>query len=137
MITMLKDLLNMDVILEQPRYAGGHEEIMTVLFKDAIVIASWIEQAYQGDEFFTYKLGDGRYVLVSDYFGSCSGCDVYENASSDEIKHLVTELANNAKIFTTLDELIEYCKAEKHAEDYAFSGCNVLLEQLNEYKEKK
>ena len=104
---MLKDLINWNKIMSQPRYAGGHEEIMKNLFKNAKVIASYIENNYQGIEGFIYKLPD-QYVIVSDYFGSCSGCDEYDSCSDKELKNLCIQLANNAHSFSTLNEVVNF-----------------------------
>ncbi len=128
---MLKDLLDWDKILEAPRGAGGHEDIMTVLFKDAVVIASYIEDGWQGTEAFAYHLADDRYVLVTDYFGSCGGCDNYESASNEEIHELCVALANNARIFDSLDEMINYIEGvEEEAGSYPMWASTSLLPYL-------
>lgn len=49
---MLKDLIDWKNVMLQPRYAGGHEDIMENLFQNATIIASYIENNYQGCEGF-------------------------------------------------------------------------------------
>ena len=109
MADMLKDRLDWQRIMVQPRYAGGHEEVMKVLFKDAEVIARYIEDDYQGAEGFVYRLKDtGEIVVVSDSFGSCSGCDSWEGATDEEARRLCIELANNAHVFASIEEAIRF-----------------------------
>lgn len=106
---MLKDRLDWERIMVQPRYAGGHEEVMEVLFKDAEVIARYIENAYQGSEGYVYRLKDtGEIVVVSDFFGSCSGCDAWEGAADEEARRLCVELANNAHVFASIQDTIAF-----------------------------
>lgn len=104
---MLKDHLDWDELMKAPRCAGGHSSIMHVLFKDAKVIEHYIQDDYQGDEAFIYFLND-EYILVTDYFGSCSGCDAWEDATNEEVETLCTQLANNAHRFDTIGELIHF-----------------------------
>jgi hypothetical protein len=105
---MLKDLLNWEKIMNEPRCAGGHSDIMNNLFMNAKVVASHIENEYQGNEAFAYKIANGRYVLVTDYFGSCSGCDAWEDASNEEVRNLCIQLANNAHEFKSVGRMIDF-----------------------------
>lgn len=96
----------------QPRYAGGHEEIMEVLFKDADVIARYIGPCYQDSEGFVYRLKDtGQIVVVSDYFGSCSVCDAWEAATDEDARRLCIELANNAHVFASIEDAIAFLES--------------------------
>ena len=135
MKTMLKEDLNWNEIYVAPRYAGGHEEVMNVLFKDAEVVASYIQSGYQGDEAFLYHLNN-EYILVTDYFGSCSGCDAWEEATDEEVKGLCTQLANNAQRFDTITEVINFLSKDVKQNQgayYAESGiADGLLENLKE-----
>ncbi len=108
---MLKDRLNWSEIMVQPRYAGGHEEIMRVLFKDSKVLFEFVEDDYEGTEAFVYEI-DGNIILVTDYFGSCSGCDAYEFCTDEELKNLVIQLANNAQIFRTKEGLKNFLSVD-------------------------
>src|ERR1035437_9853626 len=93
-LIMLKDLLNWDKIMTADRYAGGHSEVMENLFRNSKVVGSYIQDDYQGSEAFAYKIAGKKYVLVVDYFGSCSGCDSWEGASDEEAKNMCIQLAN-------------------------------------------
>lgn len=104
----LKDLINWGKLLKQTRSAGGHQEVMDNMFDGAKVLASYIEDDYQGKEGYVYKLQDGRIVLMNDYFGSCSGCDSWEDSSDKDARTLIIDLCNNAKIVDTIQEAIEY-----------------------------
>lgn len=71
---MLKDWIDWESVLKVSRYAGGHSEVMERLFMGAEVIAFWIEDDWQGEEAFAYRMPYGAIVVVTDSFGSCSGC---------------------------------------------------------------
>lgn len=112
MADMLKDRLDWERIMLQPRNSGGHEEVMKVLFKDAEVIACYIEDNYQGAEGFAYRLKDtGEIVVVSDVFGSCSVCDSWEGATDEEARRLCIELANNAHVFASIQDAIKFLES--------------------------
>lgn len=117
---MLKDLINWDVVMKQLRTAGGHQEIMENLFQDSTIIAAYTENNYDGELGYIYQLEDGRFVLTNDYFGSCSGCDVYEDCTDEELKNLCVQLANNSKIFDSINVLIAFLRNVKqdHAINY-------------------
>lgn len=112
---MLKDYINWRYVLSPKcaRYAGGHEDIMNNLFKKSKVLASYIENDYQGEELFLYqiKINEKYYfVLVSDFFGSCSGCDSYDGCTDETLKNLCIELANNADVFENILSVVSILK---------------------------
>lgn len=117
---MLSNFLDWEKIFRQPRYAGGHEEVMRVLFRGAIVLAEWVERDYQGTEAFAYLLPNteeygelaDKIVILTDYFGSCSGCDSWEDASDKDVKALCMQLANNAHIFSSIKTAIQFLEVE-------------------------
>lgn len=137
MKAMLKDLINWPTAMDAPRYAGGHEEVLDNLFFDAAVIAKFIENSYQGSEGFVYQLKDGRFVLLTDYFGSCSGCDSWEDASDESAERMLITLANNAKTFESLSGLMNFLINEVHkAENYELRSVGPeLLSELRKRKE--
>ncbi len=132
----LKDYINWEVLIKQSRCAGGHTDIMDNLFYGAEIAASYVESDYQGKEGYVYKLMDGRFVLVNDYFGSCSGCDAWEDADDDTAKELINAIVNNAKVVGSIDEAIQYLESmENSAEHYDWDGlCGELLKELLKYK---
>lgn len=131
---MLADLLNWDEIMLAPRHAGGHSLIMECLFKGATVVASWIEDDYQGYEAFVYRLEDGRYVLLTDSFGSCSGCDSWEDASDAEAKALCNSLANDAHAFATIEEAIDFIENKVPEDTAAYYHERHLVNVLEQLK---
>jgi hypothetical protein len=107
--------------MQQERYAGGHEEVLRVLFKGATVIAEYSTGGYSGTVGMGYLLEDGRYVVLSDFFGSCSGCDSWEGSTNEDAHRLCIELANNAKYFNTIAEAIAFLAAtDKDADYYSY-----------------
>jgi len=131
---MLKDLLDWEQIMIQPRYAGGHEEVMKVLFRGATVLASFVEDDYDGQLGFVYKVpwnDTEKVALVTDYFGSCSGCDAWEDADDETARELCLALANNAKLFRTIADAIAYLRTIDPAEAYGLIRIAApLLEQI-------
>lgn len=104
----IQSLIDWDSIYKMPRYAGGHDEQMKGLFLGATVIAHWNEGSYQGTVATCVKLPDGRYLLYNDYYGSCSGCDAWEDATDEEVKKMCIDLANGAYIFNSLQDVITF-----------------------------
>ena len=133
MKTMLKDYLNWEKLMTCSRCSGGHEDIMENLFKDGEVIASYIEDDYQGNEAYVYFL-NGEYILITDYFGSCSGCDAWEDANDEEVRNLCIQLANNAHRFDSIHTLMSFLEVdveEDKATYYAeHSTSKQILEEL-------
>lgn len=91
------------------RYAGGHDDQMKGLFKDAKVIAHYNEGDYQGQvatcvEFIEGEFA-GKVAIYNDYYGSCSGCDSWEDASDDDVRKMCIDLSNGAYLFDCLDDV--------------------------------
>ena len=127
----LEKYIDWDLVMKQDRYAGGHEEIMKNIFgNNAKVIASWIEDDYQGSEAFAYQFNDGTVVLVTDYFGSCSGCDAWEDATDEEARVNITEVVSSARVFSTVKEALSFCQGDLKGFEYPFDSCSNLVEQL-------
>lgn len=130
----LRNEIDWNNVMKAERYAGGHEEVMRSLFKNAAVIAYYIEGWYDGDEAFAYQLEDGRIVIVSDSFGSCSGCDAWEGADDTDAKRLCELLADNAHVFNTIEEAIAWCAdVTQHAEYYSDRVVSNLVSSLVNY----
>lgn len=134
MKTMLKENLNWNEIYDAPRYAGGHEAVMEVLFKNTEVVASYHQHIKEkGELSYIYYLND-EYVLVTDYFGKPLEYDPWESATDEEIKGLCTQLANNAHRFDTLTEVINFLTKEVKEDQGSYyaeaSIADGLLEDL-------
>ena len=105
------DSVDWDSVMKAPRYARGHEEVMRTMFGDkAKVIGEYVEDDYQGDEAFAYEFEDGTIAIITDSFGSCSGCDSWEDATDEEARNMVRELAINARLFPNRVEAREFCE---------------------------
>ena len=109
----LQKLIDWPVIMKLPRYAGGHDEQMTKLFKGAKVIGHWNEGNYQGMVATCVKLADGRFAIYNDYYGSCSGCDSWVGASDEEVKNMCVNLANGAYVFSALEDVKLFLASEE------------------------
>lgn len=134
---MLKDIINWDKVMIKPRLAGGHTEIMDVLFENATVIAKYVENSYDGELGYIYKLNDGRFVLTNDYFGSCSGCDAYEDCTDEELKNLCVQLANNSKIFDSVISMITFLRNVKEDQAINYDLRNLAAPLITElYKNR-
>ncbi|MCK9429470.1 MAG: hypothetical protein M0R17_05660 [Candidatus Omnitrophica bacterium] len=97
--------IDWDNLLKMPRYAGGHDEQMKGLIKGAIVIGHWNEEDYQGMVATCLKVPCGKFIIYNDYYGSCSGCDAWEDSSDEEVKKMINDLVYTCKIFNTLEEV--------------------------------
>lgn len=106
----LTNLIDWPTVLNQPRYAGGHEEVMKNIFgKGSEVIAWWSEESYSGTVAVAHKLQDGRIVVMTDYYGSCSGCDSWSYAETEEAIKMINDLVNHAQVFNSIEDAKEWC----------------------------
>jgi hypothetical protein len=126
----LQDLIDWDSIIPMDRYAGGHDAQMRGLFKGATVLAHWNEGDWQGQVATMAKLSDGRIVVYDDYYGSCSGCDAWEDATDQTVRKLCIDLANGARIFDSQEEAVEWLKSE-HRETWGRCWQDGLLKELS------
>lgn len=126
----LTELIDWQTVLAAPRYAGGHEEVMRSIFgAGSEVIAWWSEDDYQGTIAIAHKLADGRVVVMTDYYGSCSGCDCWEDATDDDAKKQVLDLVNNARVFGSLETAQAWCadiNATQKPHEYPFEAARNL-----------
>ena len=125
--------INWPAVLAAPRYAGGHEEVMEAIFKPPVtVIARWVEDGYSGSVAFAYRFPDGAIVFLTDYFGSCPGCDEWEGADDGKVTSMVTSLIHSARMRPDLDSAIAFCteEASNDASEFPFAACRHLAPQL-------
>ncbi len=117
-----------DHVLSLPRYAGGHDEIMRGVFgKDSKVVAFWNEGDWQGVVAVAHKLPDGAVCVMTDYYGSCSGCDSYEDANDDEIRRLVSGMVQGSRVFDSEEAAAAWCaNPSEGIENYPFNYCTNL-----------
>lgn len=115
--TDLQELIDWDSIMAMYRCAGGHDDQMKGLFKGAIVLGHWNEGNYQGSVATCVRLGDNRVAIYNDYYGSCSGCDSWEDATDDEVRKLCIDLSNSAYIFPDLESAKAWLRNPTHEEN--------------------
>lgn len=129
----LQKLINWEELMSMPRYAGGHDQQMQGLFKDAKVIAHWNEGDWQGSVATCVQIPDGRFVIYNDYYGSCSGCDSWEDATDDEVKAMCINLSNGAYVFQSLDDVKEFLTSQGTNSDWSSwnNSYNGLLAEIN------
>lgn len=115
----LQKLIDWEAIMPMKRYAGGHDEQMQALLKGSTVVAHYNSGGYQGKVATIVKL-NGKYIAYNDFYGSCSACDAWEDASHEEVKKLCIDLANSAYIFDTKDDIERFFKdaSEDATADY-------------------
>jgi len=105
---------------------------MQGLLKNVTVIAHWNEGDYQGEVATCVKLNDtGEFVIYNDYYGSCSGCDAWEDADDDDVKRMCIQLASGAYIFKTFEECILFLSNPDSLTSYNWVGQaaeNLLME---------
>lgn len=133
------DLVNWDAALAAPRAAGGHDEMMLALYTGrGEVIAKWNEGDYQGEIAYAYLLPGGVVAIITDYYGSCGGCDSWEDAGDDDARKLITSIVTSARVFETRSEAAEWAASIKHddysGEDYPHRAAWYLREELAESK---
>ena len=119
-------------VMAAPRYSGGHDDVMTSIFKPpARVIASWVEDDYQGDEAFAYLFPDGTVAILTDYFGSCGGCDSWEDATDADAREMVRALVHSARLKPSIDAALVYCAEEiDDASEYPMRAAANLVNPL-------
>lgn len=131
----LEDMIDWPGALAQPRYAGGHEEVMRSIFGPAsAVIAWWSDNDYQGTIAIAHQINeDGRVVVMTDYYGSCSGCDSWEDSSEEDARRMIHDLVQHAKVFPTRAEAAAWCadvNAIAKPHEYPFTSAINLVKQL-------
>jgi hypothetical protein len=119
--------------MKQSRYAGGHEDVMFNIFgRNASVIAHWIDDDYQGSEAFAYQFSDGSVVLITDYFGSCSGCDAWEDSSDEDARGMIRDMVSSSRLFSNINDAITFCEGNLKGFEYPFESCSNLVNMLKD-----
>jgi hypothetical protein len=138
---MLKDYINWQMMLNTditPRYAGSHVGQYSNLFEHSSVIANYTSGDYDGQDILVYLFAPPepnvpcKVVAITDYFGSCGGCDGWEDISDEDLRTMLISIANSARMFDTIDEAIEFFGGEsEEAQNFGFNGASSpILEQL-------
>lgn len=114
----LKELIDWTTLKPLSRNSGGHDDHMKLMFKGATLLGHWNENYYQGTVMTAVKLEDGRFVFYSDSYGSCSGCDMWEDCDDDQLERNVNDVVGRAEIFNSLDSLVE--RLSQDPEEFEF-----------------
>lgn len=108
----LQKLIDWEAIMPMSRYVGGHDAKMKGLFKNVTIIAHWNEGDWQGQVATCVKFNEGKfkdcYGIYNDYYGSCSGCDAWEDATDDDVRKMCIDLSNGTYIFKTIEDVKEF-----------------------------
>jgi hypothetical protein len=120
----LLNLIDWDLVMKAPRGAGGHDEVMQSIFgSNAVVVAHWNEGDYQGTVMTAYLFADDSVGIISDGYGSCSGCDSWDGASDEDARSMITSLVDSCRLCSSMEEAIDFCASvENRAYDYLFNG---------------
>lgn len=106
----LPELINWQAVLAAPMEPGRLEVMAAIFSGRAEVLSSYVEDDYSGVLAFAYGFPDGSVAIITDYFGSCDGCDQLLGASPQEVPHLIRAMVNNARVFPTLADASQFCK---------------------------
>jgi uncharacterized protein (UPF0303 family) len=89
-------------MVESARYSGGLESVINNLGGEEVLRLSY-EADYQGYVDIDVLLNDGRVFSYRYYYGSCSGCDEWENRelTSEQIEE---EMLQAATFFESVGE---------------------------------
>ena len=130
----LQQQIDWDNLMMMPRHAGGHDQQMKGLFKNSTLIGHWNEGYYQGMVATCVRLSDGRYAIYNDYYGSCSGCDSWEDADDKNVRAMCINLSNGTYIFENLKEVKEFLENARNEHDWTTwnEAGHHLLENINE-----
>jgi hypothetical protein len=132
----LSDQVDIENLLKMDRYAGGHDEQMKDLIKGAKTIGHWNEDDYQGSVATCVELPNGEFAIYNDYYGSCSGCDSWEDAEDEDVKKMCHDLATGAYVFKTLDDVKTFLSSKsdkpQHSDWFCEYGEDPATNLLNE-----
>lgn len=107
----LQEIIDWPTVLKQDRCAGGHRAVMSNIFSetDAKVIAWYQDDVYEGELAIAYQFyKDGTICLITDYFGSCSGCDAWEGADNEEAESQIRTLVANSRVFKCIRASLDF-----------------------------
>ena len=128
----LADRVDWENIMPMDRYAGGHDDQMCGLLKDVTIVAHYNEGDYQGMVATCVRLNDtGEVVIYNDYYGSCSGCDAWEDATNDDVRQMCRQLACGAYVFKNIEDCKDFLSSPKDDVDWSWrSVASNLLEEV-------
>lgn len=82
---------------------------VALLMDDIPKIAEWEEDSDGGTTAWAFRFPDETVFLMSDYFGSCPGCDAFQACDSgEELYDTVRTLAHNGTLHKSVAEARKY-----------------------------
>jgi hypothetical protein len=124
--------IDWDVIMPLDRYAGGHDEQMECLLKNVTVIAHHNDDDYQGNVATCVQLNETKEIVIyNDSYGSCSGCDAWENATDDEVRTMCNQLACGAYVFKSLTDCVYFLATVDKEKDFEWGYNGLGMKLLN------
>jgi hypothetical protein len=96
-------------------------------------IASYWTDDYQGVCAWAYEFADGSVLLISDYFGSCTGCDSFQAAydyGDGSTFELVRDLVYNGHLEPSREAAVQWIL--EHAETDKYSSAEAFFELIPE-----
>jgi len=113
------EAINWETALAAPRSAGGHQQVMESIFGlNARIAESWHEGDYQGSIVYAYEFTTGGFCVITDSYGSCSGCDAWEDASDEAARNMITTMVSSARFFESFGELLVWTEQLKAAMEH-------------------
>lgn len=113
----------------------GYMTLIQAMGHDLLVHLS--ESGWSGDDFLLMRDADGRYGFLVFGWGSCSGCDAMEAASSwEDAEAIYQKLCDDVHWFDTLAGCVAYIHDKHRAgmEWYRFSDeFPSFVQQVDEY----
>jgi len=129
-------LMNTENLLKMERWSGGHDEQMKKLIKGARVISHYNEGGYQGVVATIVQIPSGEFVAYTDYYGSCSGCDAWEDATDESVLKMCQDLIYTSIISDSLlGVIIEIIKKGRNSFMSWTAECIKGLEENCDYDE--
>jgi len=136
----MSDFIDWETMLDDSktmRSSGSKIDQLSRMFLHSHMIASDSSGDYQGEDtvviLFTPPIPDTdpKIIIISSYYGSCSGCDSWEDANDKNMKEILESLANNARLFDNFEDTIKYLESVTQAEQYdLYPIKDKLLEQI-------
>lgn len=97
-------------------HAGGHLHLLKYALPGIEIIASAYVGDYQGSEAMAFRLPDGRFGVVSSYYGSCSGCDAFDGVEGERLVELCQSVLRDTLVFTYFEEMLAFLSKDDHDE---------------------
>jgi len=124
----LQKRIDWETVMKMPRTSGGHDDQMKGLLKNVTILGHWNEGDYTGMVATCVQLNDTKEVVIyNDYYGSCSGCDMWEGADDETVREQCISLANGAYIFQDVASCVRWLRKGDAERSYDWEDCRLNL----------